>query len=188
MTLPGTGRFQIAVRTTRPCQATSRGRPTFTETSESTARLPSPSDAREPDEVAVAFSTIRKRSLNPVCFAGVLIITMNTNRRNQTRHAIALGITLVGENNFYLGMSENLSEGGIFIATEHAVAIGTVVTLELSLPTRAVPLVVVGTVRWARAAAADNAAGVGVQFAEVSPEDEKAIKEFIGLRPAEFYE
>ncbi len=96
---------------------------------------------------------------------------MNTNRRNQTRHAIALGITLVGENNFYLGMSENLSEGGIFIATEHAVAIGTVVTLELSLPTRAVPLVVVGTVRWARAAAADNAAGVGVQFAEVSPED-----------------
>ena len=40
ITLPLTGRFQTAVRTTLPCHSTSAGRPTFTEMREFTVHLP----------------------------------------------------------------------------------------------------------------------------------------------------
>ncbi len=125
------------------------------------------------------------------------------NRRSSPRYAIQIGITLCGDNNFYMGLSENLSEGGVFIATQTVLEIGTVVRLQFSISTEdAGPITVVGVVRWLRgqnAMAQDHnmftsteeshlRPGIGIQFAEVSPADEAKIREFFSLRRPDFYD
>lgn len=124
------------------------------------------------------------------------------NRRSSARYAIRIGITLCGDNNFYMGLSENISEGGVFIATQKVLEIGTVVRLQFALSTEDVPITVIGVVRWKRtrnALAQDHNVftpaeenhmrpGLGIQFSEVRPEDEATIREFFRLRRPEFYD
>lgn len=119
------------------------------------------------------------------------------------RYAIQIGITLCGDNNFYMGLSENLSEGGVFIATQTVLDIGTVVRLQFSISTEdKPPITVVGVVRWVRtrnALAQDHNCftpaeenqmrpGIGIQFSEVGPQDEATIREFFRLRRPDFYD
>jgi uncharacterized protein (TIGR02266 family) len=122
-------------------------------------------------------------------------------RRLRPRYAVGLRITLVGDHNFYLGLSENLSEGGLFVHTQNALPIGTTIRLEFTLPMADDVHTVVGEVRWVRLAnavredhnnygAGATAApqpGMGVQFRELSDATAAAIKKFITIRDPEFY-
>jgi uncharacterized protein (TIGR02266 family) len=108
-----------------------------------------------------------------------------------------------GENNFYAGLSENLSEGGVFIATSHALPIGTPVVLQFTLPTSDAPLTVTGTVKWVRGpdATADRGTlfgtgyevpgvmpGLGVQFHGVDADAQYAIRAFMEKRSPVFFD
>jgi uncharacterized protein (TIGR02266 family) len=122
-------------------------------------------------------------------------------RRVKPRYAIALQVTLVGGHNFYLGLSENLSEGGLFVQTQNPLAIGTTIRVEFTLPTSGDTFTVVGEVRWVRLpdavredhnnyGAADAEAGtpgIGIRFTEMTPETSAAITKFISIRNPEFY-
>jgi uncharacterized protein (TIGR02266 family) len=105
-----------------------------------------------------------------------------------------------GENNFYTGLSENISEAGIFIATQHVLAIGTPVVLTFTLPTSHEPLSVVGHVQWVRgpdatATSGNNfgdtfaevKAGMGVQFRGIDQDVILAIRRFMLFRRPEFF-
>jgi len=123
------------------------------------------------------------------------------DRRAKPRYAVSLSVTLVGDHNFYVGLTENISEGGIFVRTHRQIPIGTVLKLEFSLPTSETKLSVVGMVRWVRSANAlreehnnfgsvdDDAfkPGLGIQFVAMDADALRAIQKFVRVRRPDFY-
>jgi uncharacterized protein (TIGR02266 family) len=128
--------------------------------------------------------------------------TSDTDRRAQPRFDVSVTVTLFGDHNFYLGLSENISEGGLFVRTQNILPIGSTIRIEFSLPTSAVPLSLAGEVRWVRSPNAchpehenfgsggDDSIkpGMGIQFQQVSPETARAIARFMKHRQPDFYE
>lgn len=96
-------------------------------------------------------------------------------------------VTLVSEHNLIMGRSENISEGGLFVATTEVRAIGSVVRIELSLPNAAEPIGATGEVRWVRPAGA-LPAGIGFIFVELAESDITAIRRFVEEREPMFWE
>jgi uncharacterized protein (TIGR02266 family) len=120
------------------------------------------------------------------------------DKRVAPRYAVSMSVTLVGDHNFYMGLTENLSEGGLFVQTQTTLPIGTTIKVEFTLPTSSTTLTVVGEVRWVRSPNAvrkehdnfgsdDAKPGMGIQFKELTPETAKVITKFIGLRNPEFF-
>jgi uncharacterized protein (TIGR02266 family) len=104
------------------------------------------------------------------------------DRRLHPRYALTLAVTLRGDNNFYTGLSGNISGGGIFIATQHVLPIGTPVVMSLSLM-HSTSITIRGTVRWVRAPEATAnpfsvfsgdvhgvVPGMGIQFEDLDAE------------------
>ncbi len=123
------------------------------------------------------------------------------DRRIKPRFAVTMSVTLVGDHNFYMGLTENVSEGGLFVQTASTLPIGTTIRIEFTLPTSSTKISVVGQVRWVRSANAvrkehnnfgsggDEAfkPGMGIQFTELTPETLRVITKFIGIRHPDFY-
>jgi uncharacterized protein (TIGR02266 family) len=122
-------------------------------------------------------------------------------RRIKPRYDVKLSVTLVGDHNFYMGLTENISEGGLFVQTQRTLPIGAILHVEFSLPTSGGTIAAVGVVRWVRSANAvakehDNFAfgdddackpGMGIQFVSLSEAALRAITKFIGIRSPDFY-
>jgi uncharacterized protein (TIGR02266 family) len=124
-----------------------------------------------------------------------------SERRRCTRHEFKTQVTLVGSDNFYMGLSENISEGGLFVATHALVPVGTRISLSFTLPGSGSPINVHGEVRWVRspgATASEDAvfsgedaslpSGMGIRFCELHPEDAKRIAKFLLKREPVFYD
>lgn len=104
------------------------------------------------------------------------------SQRRSLRVPYVVEVTLGSDHNFWTGFTENLSEGGVFLATPREVAIGTHVQFELRLPTGDHTWQVRGEVRWVRAANAvsdGSAPGVGVRFVDLDPGLEAEIARFL---------
>lgn len=126
------------------------------------------------------------------------------DRRRDPRYMLSLSVTLQGDNNFYTGLSEDISDGGVFIATHRVLPVGTPVVLWFTTPDSDAPCAVSGTVRWIRepaalAGAQNNfgpdkgappsiRAGMGVQFHDVPDATRRAIRAFMQCRRPEFFE
>ena len=114
----------------------------------------------------------------------------STDARVYRRLALELEVSLQSDSNFYMGLTENLSNGGIFVATHVVNPIGTVVALVLRLPTRKTPLHLAGRVRWVRefSEALEAPPGMGIEFEGISEDDSRAIGEFLTTRTPLFFE
>jgi uncharacterized protein (TIGR02266 family) len=114
----------------------------------------------------------------------------STDERAHRRLALELEVTLHSDSNFYLGLTENLSTGGIFVATHIVQGLGTAVTLTLRLPNRKAPLTLGGRVRWVReySDAHDAPPGMGIEFEAMSDDDAQAIREFVVARTPLFFD
>jgi uncharacterized protein (TIGR02266 family) len=125
------------------------------------------------------------------------------DRRRDARFLLSLAVTMKGDNNFYTGLSEDISDGGVFIATLHLLPVGTPVVLWFTVPTSDAPIALQGTVRWVRGPdagakaenifasgreLADVMPGMGVQFQDVSDETRRAIRKFMLFRKPDFFE
>ena len=111
-------------------------------------------------------------------------------RRAAPRVDLEVDIGMDTENNFYTGLSENISEGGIFVATHFPLPIGTEVNLNFTLPDGHI-VQAKGRVKWIReynVLNEEQTPGMGIQFIELSEEDKKAIEQFIKKRAPLFYE
>lgn len=149
-------------------------------------RLPSlPPMAIEEAEVLEVIETspagARPASIPPVPGAGW------NEGRNANRHFVELEVGVSSESNFYVGFTENLSAGGVFVATYNMKPIGSHLDINLSLPSGE-QLKIPGVVRWLRSASADSWPGMGVQFDTVTPAAEAQIKKFLALRDPLFYD
>jgi uncharacterized protein (TIGR02266 family) len=103
------------------------------------------------------------------------------DHRLQTRAQVAVSIDLSSEHNFWSGITMNMSEGGVFVATHRIVPNGTILTVEMELPNEEEPIMALAEVRWSRAYTGDPDAppGLGLQFSELDARSLERIRSFV---------
>ena len=94
------------------------------------------------------------------------------------------------DHNFYTGFSENISEGGLFVATHRLQDIGTDLVLEFSVPDRPTPIRATCRVRWVRLyrESSDAPPGMGVEFVDLAAQDAADISRFVTRRAPLFWD
>lgn len=94
------------------------------------------------------------------------------------------------ESNLYLGFSQDVAEGGLFVATYETRPIGAPVELTILLD-QGDPVTVSGHVQWARPHGSGDDSlpcGLGVRLAEVSPKAASRLQSFAARRTPIFYD
>jgi uncharacterized protein (TIGR02266 family) len=111
-------------------------------------------------------------------------------RREHSRFMVDLDVTVTSEHNFYAGFVENMSAGGIFIATHQLKPAGSRLEFCVNLPDREKPIRGVGVVRWVRvySEASNVPPGMGIKFDQLDAESVAAIEEFLAQREPLFYD
>ena len=112
------------------------------------------------------------------------------NNRQKSRASLTVEVSATSESNFYTGITGDIAEGGLFVATDLNHQPGTLIDLTLSLPGHS-PLRLAGEVRWIREYSEfteDMAPGLGVGFLNLPDEARRAISGFIDTRQPLFYE
>jgi type IV pilus assembly protein PilZ len=111
-------------------------------------------------------------------------------RRAHVRHDVEIEVSLESESNFYMGLTENLSEGGLFIATHLVKPIGTEIEVSFKLPHVAEPIKAKGAVKWIReySETSDAMPGMGVRFERIAQQQVEQIREFLAARAPLFYD
>jgi uncharacterized protein (TIGR02266 family) len=99
-------------------------------------------------------------------------------------------ISARSENNFYRGLTENISVGGLFFETYEAHHVGERITVRFTLPGTASPIEADVEVRWIRGhnPVSDTPQGIGVQFIRLDPDARRVIERFTRKRDPLFYE
>ncbi len=116
-------------------------------------------------------------------------MTSGRERRQFPRAPLTVEVNMESDNNFYAGITGNVSMGGVFVATYTPPPIDTIVEMDLQLEGQ--KFHVRGLVCWVRAAehASDFApAGCGLQFVGLTKEVEKVITHFVGKRDTILYD
>lgn len=85
------------------------------------------------------------------------------------------------EHNLWSDLTMNVANGGVFVATFHPLALGTVVHLLLTVEGADKPIATQGVVRWTRPHrdGSDGAAGVGVRFVDLDPHAIDTLARFV---------
>jgi len=107
------------------------------------------------------------------------------NRRADIRlnHEIHVDfeVSVDGPHSFFTGITQDISKGGVFLATHQIYPIGT--NMKLIFQVEGVELVVDAVVRWVRSLERSNSddvlPGMGLQFLNPGPELIKAFDSFI---------
>jgi uncharacterized protein (TIGR02266 family) len=114
------------------------------------------------------------------------------NVRASERFDLEVTVDLESDHNFYTGLTQNISAGGLFIATHHLRKIGDRITLKFTLPGSSKPVEVETEVRWIRENTAlmraDGGTGMGVRFINLSPEAKTVIDGFLQSRESLYYD
>lgn len=114
----------------------------------------------------------------PAAEGATLSVNVNTVLNMNTDHQ------------FYAGFSENIEEGGIFIATFDTKPINSKVLVNFKLPGGR-PVTARGVVHWVReynASVPDTPPGMGVRFTDLLSADKAAIEEYVKARAPMFYD
>lgn len=116
---------------------------------------------------------------------------MSKERRQSKRLPYEVEVTLDSEHNFYTGFVQNVSEGGVFIATNDFLPIGSVCEFVLTLNPGFEKVVMRGTVRWVREVddSSGVSSGMGLEFTDLHPDAQALMNRFIaGLRDSLFFD
>ncbi len=111
-----------------------------------------------------------------------------SERRLENRYQIEMRVSIGDLHPFYLGQSQDLSSGGLFLATQSMLPIGSDIHLTLWLPDNST-LQAHGRVRWQRPARGEDPAGVGIAFVRLSENAKQRIQKIIqaqtdaGIKP-----
>ncbi len=110
--------------------------------------------------------------------------------RASPRAELSVEVSLRSEHNFFTGRAENISEGGVFIATRSLLPIGTDVSVEVRLPDVERRITAACVVRWVRppGETSNAPAGMGLMFVAISEDDVAVIRSFVDTRNPIFWE
>lgn len=98
-------------------------------------------------------------------------------------------MSLESDHNFYAGITDNISEGGIFVALDPPLPSGALVEIELRLLDASFKLR--GEVRWVRTERMSSEGmpvGCGIRWVDIGEEAVQAILQFTRSRDTLFYE
>jgi uncharacterized protein (TIGR02266 family) len=111
-------------------------------------------------------------------------------RREHERFSVDLQVSVLSEHNFYAGLAENLSAGGLFIATHQLQKVGSKIELSLRMPDSEEVFQIRGEVRWVRLynVHSDTPPGLGVRFIELPTGAAAAIERFLAQREPLFFD
>lgn len=114
-----------------------------------------------------------------------------SERRIFTRREFEVQVDFFSANTFFTGFTENISEGGLFIATEAPFEIGDELEVTLSLMGKE-PTNYKVVVRWIRPPGAIGGlpAGMGVQFTNLPEAERNKLQTFIdsGVKDTLFFD
>jgi len=114
------------------------------------------------------------------------------DNRQSARADFEVSIDVQSEDNFFAGITMNISSGGLFIATDTPLPIGEEVRVRFTVPTLREEVDIMAVVRWLRAPKAgdkDTPGGMGVEFKDLPPHVAKGIDDFINRqRQAIFFD
>ena len=112
-----------------------------------------------------------------------------SHRREHSRFHVDLDVTVGSDHNFYAGFAENLSAGGVFIATHKLKPVGSSIELSINLPD-GVQLRATGEVRWIRVfnEQSDTPPGMGVRFNGLAEASVAMIQKFLARRDPLFFD
>lgn len=103
--------------------------------------------------------------------------TPGRERRAHRRLRLAVDVNLRGANLLLTGRTENVSIGGVFVATAAAPAVGEVVELMLTSDCPGAPTIQLpGRVAWLRLDEDDEVSGCGIEFLEHSPQVQRLLE------------
>jgi len=112
--------------------------------------------------------------------------------REFNRKSVCARVEMEGDTNFFVGFSQNISEGGLFVATYDTLPTGSRFRLTITLPTFSRPITAAVEVMWVREFREGQdleegiLPGMGCRFLEVGDEDRYAIVQFTQLREPMF--
>jgi len=111
-------------------------------------------------------------------------------QRVHERFSVDLQVSVHSEHNLYAGLAENLSAGGLFIATHQLQKVGSKIELSLRMPDSDEVFQILGEVRWVRVFndQSDTSPGLGIRFLELPPGAAAAIHRFLGQREPLFFD
>jgi uncharacterized protein (TIGR02266 family) len=115
-----------------------------------------------------------------------------SERRSSPRIDLEVEVTLESDSNFYTGLTQDISSGGVFVSTHLLRKIGERLNLKFALPGSTTPVVVECEVRWVREhepiQPSDQPTGMGLRFLNLSREASQAIAAFLRSRDSIFYD
>ncbi len=113
-----------------------------------------------------------------------------SQRREHPRYKVELDVSLGSDHNFYVGFVENLSTGGVFIATHMLKSVGEVFELTVHLPNSTTAVRGLGEVRWIReySERSNVPPGMGIRFISLEDGAQVLIEEFLARREPMFYD
>jgi uncharacterized protein (TIGR02266 family) len=115
----------------------------------------------------------------------------SSESRAHQRLPFEVQVDIVSEHNFYAGLSLNISEGGIFVATHVAHPVGTRLEIRLLLPGDQEPTTLMTEVRWVRPltdGGGGAGAGLGLSFIDMPAAVLERISQFANSRDPLYYE
>ena|SRR5947207_9983421 len=118
------------------------------------------------------------------------LVAADDGRRARPRLAVDLDVTLESEHNFYAGFAENLSAGGIFVATHKLLPVGQKIGLSIRLPGLEEPVLGIGEVRWVRdySERSNVPPGLGLKFLYLAPGCASVVQRFLENREPLFFD
>jgi uncharacterized protein (TIGR02266 family) len=123
-------------------------------------------------------SDVRLRARPDGCY--IVSIMSEPDRRAQLRIPVKMWVEEVSPEGLYFQRSANLSEGGIFLEKTIPHPVGTVVSLQFTLPDGSQPIKVHAQI--VNAAAGEAELGMGLKFVDLPPETAERIRAFIQNR------
>lgn len=112
------------------------------------------------------------------------------SRRAHSRHGVDLDVSIGSDHNFYGGFAENLSAGGIFVATHMLKPVGEIIEFTIHLPGCPTPVRGHGEVRWIRDynERSNVPPGMGIKFVDLEPGSIETIERFLRHRDPMFFD
>ena len=100
-------------------------------------------------------------------------------RRRFERTDLVVRVEYSTVDEIFSEFTRDINEGGLFIETGKPRPAGTEVAMRFNLPGNQEPLQTIGRVVWLRSASADQPAGMGIEFDELSEDDRGRINAMI---------
>ena len=116
---------------------------------------------------------------------------MDDERRVSTRYQVKVEVGMQTESNFYTGLTQDVSGGGIFVATHMLRSVGEHIRVLLNLPGQSETFEIITEVRWVRDVTITRGVddpGMGLRFLQMTPRAKQAVATFLTQRESLFFD